>query len=93
MGDLNHLKGALADRIEKCFAEHEGEINESLTRSQIDQIVKYRNTITHGNYMLLDNSLADTAYIFIKLVYCCILKRIGLDEKIIKEIMNSGIIS
>jgi len=93
LGTLRHLSGALADRIEKCFLEYQPLIGEYISREEIDELVKYRNTITHGNFMPLDNKLAETTFVLIKLVYCCILKRIGLSDKIIKELFKRNLIS
>lgn len=91
--NLRHLKGALADRIEKCFLQHQQEMGEALSRKQIDAIVRYRNAITHGNYMQLNGDLADTALILMKLVYCCILERIGIDQEKVKNLMERRITS
>ena len=93
LGTLRHLKGALADRIEECFMQHQLEIGGTLSREQIDMIVGYRNTITHGNYMPLNEELADITYILIKLVYCCILKRIGMASEKITDMMQRRVIS
>ena len=43
--------------------------------------------------MPLDNKLAETAFVLMELVYCCILKRIGLTDKIIKELFKWQLIS
>lgn len=93
LGNLRHLKGALADRIEKCFLQHQQETGEALNRKQIDAIVGYRNTITHGNYMQLNEELADVTFILMKLVYCCILERVGMNKNMIKHMMERHIIS
>lgn len=93
LGNLRHLRGALADRIEKCFLEHQSELREVINKNQIDQIVNYRNIITHGSYMQLNAELADTAVVLMKLVYCCVLKRIGLDKNTISDMMMHHIIS
>lgn len=92
-GTLNHLTGALGDRIENCFMEYQPILGEVIYRKQIDQIVKYRNTITHGNYMQLDVELAETAYVLIMLIYCCILKRVGMADDRIHELFLRRIIS
>lgn len=92
-GTLTHLSGALSDRIEKCFMEYQPLIGEDISREEMDELVKYRNTITHGNFMLLDNKLAETTFVLIKLVYCCVLKRIGLTDKIIKDLLKRNLIS
>lgn len=93
LGSLRHLSGALADRIEKCFFEYQPLMGEYISRNEIDELVKYRNTITHGNFMPLDNKLAETTFVLMKLVYCCILKRIGLTDKVIKELFKWNLIS
>ena len=93
LGTLNHLSGALSDKIEKCFFEHQPLMGEWISRKQIDEFVKYRNTITHGSFMPLDNSLAETAFVLIELVYCCILKRIGMADNVIKELFKWHITS
>lgn len=87
-GDLKRLENALADRIEKCFLLHQQEIGEILSKEQIDAIVGYRNIITHGNYMQLNGNLADTTFVLIKLVYCCILERIGISKDKVKDMME-----
>lgn len=92
-GTLRHMSGALADKIEKCFIEYQPLIGEYISRKQIDELVKYRNTITHGNFMPLNNELAETTFILIKLVYCSILKRIGLEDNIVKDLFKKHIIS
>lgn len=93
LGNLRHLSGALADRIEKCFFEHQSELREVINRNQIDRIVNYRNAITHGSYMQLNAELADITVVLMKLVYCCVLKRIGLDKNRISDMMMRHIIS
>ncbi len=93
LGTLRHLSGALADRIENCFFEYQPLMGEYISRKQIDELVKYRNTITHGSFMPLDNKLAETTFVLMKLVYCCVLKRIGLADKAIRELFKWHLIS
>ena len=85
LGTLRHLSGALA--------EYQLLMGEYISREDIDELVKYRNTITHGNFMPLNNKLAQTTFVLIKLVYCCILKRIGLADEVIKELFKQNLIS
>ncbi len=92
-GTLRHLSGALSDRMEKCFLDCQPLLGEALSRRQIDELVKYRNTITHGSFMPLDPNLAETAYVLIKLVYCCVLKRIGMTDSTIRELFRWRLIS
>lgn len=93
LGTLRHLSGALSDRIEKCFFEYQPLMGEYISREQIDEFVNYRNTITHGSFMPLNDELAETAFILIQLVYCCVLKRIGLSDNTIKELLQQHLIS
>ena len=93
LGSLRHLSGALADKIENCFADYQPLMGEYISRKQIDRFVKYRNTITHGSFMPLDNELAETAFVLMELVYCCILKRIGMADNVIKELFKWHLIS
>lgn len=82
-----------AERIENCFFEFQPLMGEYISRKQIDELVKYRNTITHGSFMPLDNKIAETAFVLMELVYCCILKRIGLTDKVIKDLFKRHLIS
>lgn len=93
LGTLRHMSGALADRIENCFFEYQPLMGEYISREEIDELVKYRNTITHGSFMPLDNKLAETTFVLIELVYCCILKRIGLTDKVVKDLIRHKLIS
>ena len=92
-GTLDHMVGALADRIEKCFMEYQPLLGDYISRKHIDELVKYRNTITHGNYMQLDGKLAETAYVLMKLVYCCVLKRIGMEDEQIRGLMERNVVA
>ena len=93
LGSLGHLTGALADRIEKCFIMYQPLMGEWVSRRQIDELVRYRNTITHGSFMQLNGELAETTYVLMKLVYCCVLKRIGMQDEQIKDVMQRRLIS
>lgn len=51
----------------------------------ISTFVKYRNRITHGAEMQATEEVAAIAYALRGLVYCCVLKRIGIkEEEIVK---------
>ena len=51
-----------------------------LMDDQISKLIKYRNDITHGRHRIMNNEIATTAFALQGLVYCCILKRIGLSD-------------
>ena len=53
--------------------------------TDIGTFVKYRNEITHGAEMEATKNVIDIAFVLRGLVYCCILKRIGVaEEQIVK---------
>lgn len=52
------------------------------------KLVKFRNGITHGRFKIMDTEIAETAFIVSQLIYCCVLKRIGLDDELIKYICS-----
>ena len=55
----------------------------------IGDFVKYRNHITHGRHRVLDQRIAVTAHILSGLVYCCLLKRVGVSSEKISELCSS----
>ena len=64
-----------------------------ISDEQIQKFVKYRNKITHGSWKVLDEEVAVTAYVLQGLVYCSILKRMGLSqEKIIQLCQNNKLL-
>ncbi|MED9811904.1 MAG: hypothetical protein UFX20_07390 [Longibaculum muris] len=94
LGTLRHMVGSLGDRIKLCYYKYQFLLSSDISEDEIDRLVKYRNTITHGNYMILDEKLADTTFLMMKLVYCCILKRIGMaDDTIYQLIVKRSILS
>ena len=92
-GTLDHMSGALADKIEICFQRYQPLLGEAISRRHIDELVSYRNTITHGSYMQLDGQLAETTFILMKLVYCCVLKRVGMEDAKVRELMERRVVS
>lgn len=92
-GTLNHMVGSLSDRIKTCLYKYQSLLEQDISEDEIDRLVKYRNTITHGSYMMLDKRLADTTFLMMELVYCCILERIGIADDTIKELINKRILS
>ena len=52
-----------------------------ISDDDIGQFVKYRNSITHGSFRVMDASIATTAYTLSGLVYCAFLNRIGISQE------------
>ena len=61
-----------------------------LTDDQINKLIKYRNDITHGRHRIINSEIATTAFTLQGLVYCCILKRIGLSNDEIMILSRDG---
>ena len=84
-----------SDRIAILYQRYEAEmllLNDSslhITDKEIAEFVKYRNHITHGFHRVLDQNVAITAYTLQGLVYCCILKRIGMNNDKIQELCRN----
>ena len=79
------------DKIEQLYKQHEEAMSalraSSIGDAEIDigKFIAYRNQITHGAANDIPMQVAITAYILKGLVYCCVLKRIGVsEERIIK---------
>lgn len=60
-----------------------------IDKALIGDLVKYRNHITHGRHRILDQRIAVTAHILSGLVYCCLLKRIGVSSEKITELCSN----
>ena len=64
----------------------------NLTDGMIEEFVKYRNKIMHGSYRILNYNVAITAHVLSGLVYCCLLKRIGVSDASILEWCSTKIL-
>ena len=92
-GSINHWSLAAADQIYLLYRRYE-DILINITNAshdigvdEINRLVKYRNSITHGRHRIIDEDIGVTAYILQGLVYCCILTRIGMDRETIKSLL------
>lgn len=94
---INNWTMSASDKICKLYHLHEKEMT-SLTKQMEENIsdedilafIKYRNNITHGAYRVMDQRIATTAFILQGLVYCCLLKRIGMSENSILSLCQNG---
>lgn len=98
--NMKHWNEALSDSIYKLYCQNREVVNsglngiqESTVKDQISAFVKFRNDITHGRYRVMTEQIADSAYMMMVLVYCCILKRAKVDDKTAKKIMGLGVVS
>ena len=54
--------------------------------NDINEVIKYRNDITHGSHRIMNQEIAVTAQALAAVVYCCILLRIGITKEKIGEL-------
>ncbi len=93
---MSHWSMATADQIKALYHMYEEEMlnaNKSglkMGDEEIQAFVKYRNDITHGSYRVLDISIAYTTHLLARLVYCCLLTRVGVPRENIKEWIREG---
>ena len=86
----------LAEKLIALYHTYEDEmrkVNNSrflICDSDIKAFVKYRNDITHGRHRILDERIAVTAHVLAGLVYCCLLKRIGMERSQIFDLCKCG---
>ena len=86
-GTIRHMTGSLESKIKQCFEENKAVLDFTLSDENIAEFVKSRNILTHGKRLILfETSLAETTFSLMKLVYCCILKRNGAGEALLKKI-------
>lgn len=61
-----------------------------ISDEDIHEFVKYRNHITHGSHRMMNTKISTTAFMLEGLVYCCILRRIGMDKAEINKLCQNG---
>lgn len=97
-GSIRHWDFSLTDKLWELFEYFKNELllaseyASTVNYDLIHKFVKYRNDITHGSYRVMDKDVALVAQIFKGLVYCCLLKRIGLPIEIIDEFCKTKIL-
>lgn len=91
-GSVDFWSFSAKDKIQMLWDIHK-EPMEVLTRQlqknykiDIGAFIKYRNSITHGAESQATEQVAAMAYALRGLVYCCVLKRIGLSENAITDL-------
>ena len=82
----------LAEKLIALYGLYDAEMNAlnhfnyQVTEADLRAFVKYRNHITHGTHRILEPSIGVTTHLLGGLVYCCLLKRIGLTQEKILEL-------
>lgn len=92
---MNFWSFSARDKIEKLWNLHQQAMimiqrpyhNES---PSIGEFVKYRNRITHGAEAFIPLKVGITTLLLRGLVYCCVLKRIGISEEQILNMLQYG---
>lgn len=92
---MNFWSFSARDKIEKLWNLHR-HIMMLIQRQyrgeepSIGEFVKYRNRITHGAEAFIPENVGLTTLLLRGLVYCCVLKRIGVSEEKMLDMMQYG---
>lgn len=93
---MSHWSMAAADQIKALYHLYDEEMtilnqsNRVYGDQEIEAFVKYRNDITHGSYRVMDATIAYMTYLLSRLVYCCVLTRIGVPREAITQWCRDG---
>lgn len=97
---LSHWSYSLAERVWRLYCKFYPEMSIlnrfhhlHIQKDHIQQFVKYRNDITHGNHRVLNRDVSKTAHTLSGLVYCSILNRIGLDHETICKLCDEKLLT
>jgi len=97
---LDHWSNSLAERIWSLYCKFYPEMSIlnrfhslHIQKIHIQQFVKYRNDITHGNHRVLNPEISTTAHTLSGLVYCSLLNRIGLDREAIRKLCGEKLLT
>ena len=97
---LSHWSYSLAERIWSLYCEFYAEMcilnrfhHLHIQKAHIQQFVKYRNDITHGNHRVLNHDVSKIAHTLSGLVYCSVLNRIGLDHDTICKLCEEKLLT
>lgn len=83
-GSISHWTNAASERIIALFHKFDQEMNlhfqedDRINEADIRALVKYRNSITHGNYREMTPEIRKTVIVMKLLVYTSLLSRIGV---------------
>ena len=86
-GGIENWSFSAKDRIKKLFEVHKGPMQimsiqlNVANGYDIGAFVKHRNSITHGSEGMISPIVGETAILLRGLVYCSILRRIGMCEE------------
>ena len=93
--NISYWSQPLAERAWEAWSQHEDEMKPflrrygiSIERDNIQTFVKARNNITHNGFMGIRDDVSTTAFVLMGLVYCCALKRMGMEPIEIKNVMG-----
>lgn len=100
-GQIKYINKGLKDRINEEFNKSKGLIESQLRSKGIDvgnideimtEIIRYRNNHVHNDIGDLTHELANNSTLFDILIYCFLLKYIGIDDEKIGYILYRCIV-
>lgn len=96
---LSHWGQPLAERAWEAWKQHKKEMNPflikygvSITQEDIQKFVKSRNDITHNGSTGMSDEVCVAAFALMGLIYCCSLKRLGMDSAEIEGVMGRRLV-
>ena len=66
---------------------------DELSFDDINELIKIRNTLTHGGQIILNERDAESALIMMGVVYASVLKRCGCESALIAEWFKNGLLT
>ena len=97
LGDMKHWSLSLSDKIYNVYEVYvfilinfgcNKDCDIMLHKEDIEAFVNLRNRNSHGTFESITSKMAKVSFIMYGLTYCCILKRIGLEDVEIENIMK-----
>lgn len=78
----------LFQRYYEYMKHYENIMDLKVEEQHINELVKYRNDVTHGRYRNLESDIVATAYILMALSYCLFFTRMKLNDKVILSLVK-----
>lgn len=91
---IRYINHPLKERIKIFYQSFEDVLfrlklnNIDFKLEDINDFIDYRNDIVHGEFRVRTPAINNTAWVMMALIYCSILRRIGISDEKLKEMMG-----
>lgn len=100
-GNIDHWNGPAAELAQGLYNKFKKEVEPLLNIVQLDELsfddinelIRIRNTLTHGGQIILNERDAESALIMMGVVYASVLKRCGCESAQIAEWFKNGLLT